>query len=235
MLWLPPSILLDLYPFQHMRYLSFPQKIQLSRMLSTSYSSTPSQTMGGGCILLFWWWYLYCRVVIGLPRRPDDFGQKMEVAWACRHLARWLCLLCMGQAIFGPASSLDMSLWYSVCWAGPCLWPCTMGFLYNGHHRSRPCHWLPGQGLNVLPLLLLPSKRQSHWGSLEMTLSSVWYQVVGFVQCPAWMGMSVWRYVLPKGSLRHHSMISGTKIKKKNFWSLDSIHRSFHKKNRHSN
>ena len=31
------------YPFQHTRYLSFPWKICLSRMLSTSYSSTPSQ------------------------------------------------------------------------------------------------------------------------------------------------------------------------------------------------
>src|SRR5882672_1127434 len=37
-----------LYPFQHMRYLSFPWKIQLSRMHSTSYSSTPSWMRGGG-------------------------------------------------------------------------------------------------------------------------------------------------------------------------------------------
>src|SRR5882672_80300 len=29
------------YPFQYMRYSSFPQKIQLSRMHSTSYSLTP--------------------------------------------------------------------------------------------------------------------------------------------------------------------------------------------------
>src|SRR5882672_6585343 len=36
------------YPFQHMRYLSFPQKIWLSRMCSTSYSSTPFQMTGGG-------------------------------------------------------------------------------------------------------------------------------------------------------------------------------------------
>src|SRR5882672_5504704 len=37
-----------LYPFQHMRYSSFPQKIWLSRMCSTLYSSTPSQMTGGG-------------------------------------------------------------------------------------------------------------------------------------------------------------------------------------------
>src|SRR5882672_2486949 len=37
-----------LYPFQCMRYSSFPQKIQLSRMHSTSYSSTPSWMTGGG-------------------------------------------------------------------------------------------------------------------------------------------------------------------------------------------
>src|SRR5467141_419829 len=36
------------YPFQHMRYLSFPRKIRLSRMHSTSYSPTPSRTTGGG-------------------------------------------------------------------------------------------------------------------------------------------------------------------------------------------
>src|SRR5467141_807815 len=36
------------YPFQRTRYSSFPQKIRLSRMHSTSYSSTPSQTTGGG-------------------------------------------------------------------------------------------------------------------------------------------------------------------------------------------
>jgi len=39
---------LILYPFQCMGYSSFPWKIRLSRMLSTSYSSTPSWTMGGG-------------------------------------------------------------------------------------------------------------------------------------------------------------------------------------------
>src|SRR5882672_9586964 len=40
-----------LYPFQHMRYLSFPQKIRLSRMCSTSYSSTPlwMTGVGGSC------------------------------------------------------------------------------------------------------------------------------------------------------------------------------------------
>ena len=37
-----------LYPFQHMRYLSFPQKIWLSRMCSTSYSSTLLHMTGGG-------------------------------------------------------------------------------------------------------------------------------------------------------------------------------------------
>src|SRR5882672_6178818 len=36
------------YPFQCTRYSSFPQKIRLSRMCSTSYSSTPSQMTGGG-------------------------------------------------------------------------------------------------------------------------------------------------------------------------------------------
>src|SRR5882672_8579086 len=37
------------YPFQHTRYLSFLQKIWLSRMCSTSYSSTPSQE-NTGCV-----------------------------------------------------------------------------------------------------------------------------------------------------------------------------------------
>src|SRR5882724_7713534 len=42
------------YPFQHTRYLSFPWKTQLSRICSTLYSSTPSQTTrGGGHIELF--------------------------------------------------------------------------------------------------------------------------------------------------------------------------------------
>src|SRR5882672_4603172 len=36
------------YPFKCTRYSSFPQKIWLSRMCSTSYSSTPSQMTGGG-------------------------------------------------------------------------------------------------------------------------------------------------------------------------------------------
>src|SRR5882672_5205419 len=36
------------YPFQCTRYLSFPRKIRLSRMHSTSYSSTPLRTTGGG-------------------------------------------------------------------------------------------------------------------------------------------------------------------------------------------
>src|SRR5882672_1397160 len=37
-----------LYPFQHMRYSSFPQKIWLSRMHSTLYSLTLSWMAGGG-------------------------------------------------------------------------------------------------------------------------------------------------------------------------------------------
>src|SRR5882724_5525460 len=36
------------YPFQHTRYSSFPLRIWLSSMSSTSYSSTPSWTTGGG-------------------------------------------------------------------------------------------------------------------------------------------------------------------------------------------
>src|SRR5882672_3589809 len=36
------------YPFQHTRYLSFPWKIWLSRMHSTSYSLTLSWMTGGG-------------------------------------------------------------------------------------------------------------------------------------------------------------------------------------------
>src|SRR5882724_367306 len=37
-----------LYPFQCTRYLSFPLRIQLSSMSSTSYSLTPSRMTGGG-------------------------------------------------------------------------------------------------------------------------------------------------------------------------------------------
>src|SRR5882672_1239639 len=36
------------YPFQHTRYSSLPWNIQLSRMCSTSYSSTPLWMTGGG-------------------------------------------------------------------------------------------------------------------------------------------------------------------------------------------
>ena len=44
-------------------------------------------------------------------------------------------------------------------------------------------------------LFLLPSKRQSHWGSPCITLSSVLYQVMDFAQYPAWR-MNMWRNVL---------------------------------------
>src|SRR5882724_1584040 len=43
------------YPFQHTRYSNQPLNTQLSKICSTSYSSTPSQTTGGGgscCICL---------------------------------------------------------------------------------------------------------------------------------------------------------------------------------------
>jgi len=37
-----------LYPFHCTKYSSFPWRCQLSNICSTSYSSTPSHTMGGG-------------------------------------------------------------------------------------------------------------------------------------------------------------------------------------------
>jgi len=52
-----------------------------------------------GCIVLILWWHLYCRVIIGWLRWPGEFGQRMEVVWACRHFMKWPCLLCMGQTI----------------------------------------------------------------------------------------------------------------------------------------
>ena len=98
---------------------------------------------GVGHFVLIWWCYPYSRVVIGRPRRQDEFSQRMEVVWVCRCFVRWLCPLCMGWVICGPASLSNTLLWYSVHWAKLLH---IVEPLCDGHYRNRPCCWLPLQG-----------------------------------------------------------------------------------------
>jgi len=65
----------------------------------------------------------------------------------------------------------------------------------SNHDMAKVCQQIHVSVMGHNTLLLLPSRRLSHWGSLGMTLSSVQYWDGGSVQCPSLREMNKWRCV----------------------------------------